>query len=350
MPPSNPSTPPSLATIAKAAGVSAMTVSLALRNHHSIPVTTRERVQKVAEECGYRPDPVIGKLMQQLRMRGRRRASISMCVLCQPPTKKELTYGDYIIRGAKKMAATLGYSLDQIELDDSNGQPRRLRRLLRNRGIEGVLLVPIFPPADLSDLLDWSEYSVVSTSVSVLGPKAHRVLPDQFGNAMELCRRLGERGFRRLGHVTNLDQDTRVGHRISAAVQWHNHTHGIDNLPSYIGLNTPPPASELNEWLKRCQPDAIISDSDGYLEMFRSVLPEKHNYTLASTSTLRANSQFPGMHENPELVGAAAIELLSALFQHGDRGIPQDPRTTLIAGTYWEPKTVTKPASRRKSS
>jgi len=43
---------PSLRDIAGAAGVSAATVSLALRNHASIPETTRERIRAVAAEMG----------------------------------------------------------------------------------------------------------------------------------------------------------------------------------------------------------------------------------------------------------------------------------------------------------
>src|SRR3954469_21892860 len=48
--------------VAKIAGVHFTTVSLALRNHPSIPPSTRERVQQAALRIGYSPDPVFAAL------------------------------------------------------------------------------------------------------------------------------------------------------------------------------------------------------------------------------------------------------------------------------------------------
>ena len=53
--------------IAKAAGVSPAAVSLALRNHPSIPETTRARIREVAESLGYQPNPRVAELMGHIR-------------------------------------------------------------------------------------------------------------------------------------------------------------------------------------------------------------------------------------------------------------------------------------------
>lgn len=311
-----------------------MTVSLALRNHNSITVETRERVQKIAAECGYLPDPLVGKLMQQLRAGRQRRAPISMCALVSTPRKKTMTYEDYIVQGAQKTAEQLGYFFEKLELSESRREPLRLRRLLRNRGVEGILLTPMWPAVDISALLDWSDFSVVSTSVSVLGPLAHMVLPDQFGNALELCHRLNLKGYRRLGLVTSRDHDSRTGHRVAAAVQWQNSANGIHDMPPLVTANLPPQPADFKPWMERVRPDVIISDSDGYLAMFCQAMPELNDFPMATTSVLHTTSRFPGIHENPGQVGTAAVELLSALFQHGERGIPPVPQTTLIRGYY----------------
>ena len=52
-----------MTAVAKRAGVHTTTVSLALRNHPSLPVTTRERIQALAREMGYRPDPGLAALV-----------------------------------------------------------------------------------------------------------------------------------------------------------------------------------------------------------------------------------------------------------------------------------------------
>ena len=50
-------------------GLSAAGVSLALRNHRSIPETTRERVRNAATALGYRPDPALAALNHYRRRR-----------------------------------------------------------------------------------------------------------------------------------------------------------------------------------------------------------------------------------------------------------------------------------------
>src|SRR5580692_4026836 len=60
---------PSMRDIAELAGVSAMTVSKALRNSPKIARRTRERILKIAGRVGYRPDPELTKLMNHLRSR-----------------------------------------------------------------------------------------------------------------------------------------------------------------------------------------------------------------------------------------------------------------------------------------
>jgi len=55
--------------VATRAGVHSTTVSLALRNHPSLPVETRERLQALAKEMGYRPDPMLGALMHYRSLR-----------------------------------------------------------------------------------------------------------------------------------------------------------------------------------------------------------------------------------------------------------------------------------------
>src|SRR3954465_73494 len=52
-----------MAAVAKRAGVHVTTVSLALRNHPSLPVATRQRLQALAKEMGYQPDPALSSLV-----------------------------------------------------------------------------------------------------------------------------------------------------------------------------------------------------------------------------------------------------------------------------------------------
>lgn len=334
---------PSQSDVARAAGVSPMTVSLSLRNHASIPERTRDRIRKIAEDMGYKPDPLIGKLMQQLRLGGRRRANFSLALLCQRKAKGTMQYQDYIVQGAQRAAEELGYFFDTVEIDDALERPERLRRMLYSRGIEGIVLAPLFPPADLSKLLDWSKFSVVSTSISVLGPAVHRVVPNQFANALLLGQELNKMGHRRLGLLISRDLDERTGHRLDAAIQWLNHENGVRDLETLRWEQTMPSAVMLERWINKNRPDVLISDSAYIFDRFVAEVPRLKKLLLASTAIIDKNNVYPGILEEPEAVGAAAVELLSALFQKGERGIPKTPRTTMINGTFRPALKTTKP-------
>ena len=58
---------PTMQQIADVVGCSRMAVSLALRNSPKISPATIARIRKVAEELGYRPNPMVSALMTQLR-------------------------------------------------------------------------------------------------------------------------------------------------------------------------------------------------------------------------------------------------------------------------------------------
>jgi DNA-binding LacI/PurR family transcriptional regulator len=311
-----------------------MTVSLSLRNHVSIPERTRQRIRQIAEKLGYKPDPLIGKLMQQLRLGGRRRANFSLCLLAPRPTQSGRTYHGLIAEGAKRAAQELGYFFDSVEIDEAFAHPERLRRMLYSRGIEGVILGPMFPPADLTPLLDWSRFSVVSTSNSVIGPTVHRVVPNQFANALLLGQEMNRRGHRRLGLLISRDLDERTGHRLDAAIQWLNHENGVRDLETLRWEASMPSAAMLQRWVNRHRPDVLITDSAHNLETFLREVPRLKVMPVATTTTIDPEPRFDGILENPEAVGAAAVELLSVLFQRGERGLPEVPRTVMIGGTF----------------
>ncbi|MDA1068643.1 MAG: LacI family DNA-binding transcriptional regulator [Verrucomicrobia bacterium] len=58
---------PTIEFIAKKAGVAKSTVSLALRNSPKLLEQTRSRIQKIAQELGYKPNPLVSAQMAHIR-------------------------------------------------------------------------------------------------------------------------------------------------------------------------------------------------------------------------------------------------------------------------------------------
>src|SRR5882724_3782445 len=139
-------TRPTTRTIAALVGVSSATVSLALRNHPRISVQMRETVERAAIQLGYRPDPQVAKLMHHLRKRQRPGFQSTICAITTITEEKELPYLRDILINARKRADSLGHGFMLMRLEDDQEQRPDLHRVLRSRGVEGVLLAPMLKP------------------------------------------------------------------------------------------------------------------------------------------------------------------------------------------------------------
>lgn len=331
--------PPTLRRIAELAGVSPMTVSRALGNRLRIAEKTRQHIQAIAEQVGYRPDPELSKLMHHLR--GRKRPSFQS-VICGITTRmagaKE-PYSDAVVAGARVQAGARGYGFMLRRVSVEPGDWAGVHRMLRSRGVQGVLLLPQREPVDLSQLLDWREFSVVAATSSMIAPEVHRATPHHFANALLLCRRLAAAGFRRIGFVTTREHDLRVNHVFSAVVTWHGLNEAAAAVKPLVIERDPP--QELAAWFQREQPDVIVATDErscrDYAKWLRLRMPGPVGF--ACTSGLpggEGNSVVGGIDEGPAGIGAAAVDILASLIERRVRGLPDSPTVSLLAGS-WRP-------------
>lgn len=334
-------------TLAALAGLTPAAVSMALRNHSRISAATCRRVQELARRQGYRPDPAVTKLMHHLRTHRTKRLQATLCALTTNPRGEP--YTEEILAAVKLRAAALGYALDTIQLEarlEDRRYGQQLERIMLNRGVEGVLLLPMAESVALDRLIDWGKFSVVATTYTVRSPHFHRVVPHQFGNLVMACRTLAERGYRRIGVAVSSGFDLRVQHHFTAAIAWHNSLQGADAIPPYI--HSGDRLLELSAWLKTHLPDVVVGHyTSRIIEAARAAgmsVPE----TLAVANFHRPQSrQFAGIDEKTAEIGTTAIDILTGMIVRGDKGIPSTPKVTMLEGGWIEGTSIRKrPASR----
>lgn len=346
-----PSDRPTLRSLAAEAGVSPMAVSLALRNSRGVSAKTRARIKKLAAQKGYRPDPVITKLMHHLRVRRPARFQASLCGLIErwPAGWVDTShYLDRLLLGLRRRAAALGYAFDLVHPEDYPLHDR-LQRVLLSRGIEGLVLLPLQQPRDLSHLLDWRRFATVSVTSSILAPAFHGVTPRHFDNMLLACRQLTRAGLHRIGLVLPKDWDLRVNHRWVGAITWHNQYGGANPVAPFISethglaLDTP----GLRAWITGERPDVIISDNVGHPALLEALkaLPVAARPRLVTTNwpTVQAHA---GIDQRVELIGSTAIDVLSAMITHGEKGVPPVPHTTMVPGLWVSGSLAPGPARR----
>jgi LacI family transcriptional regulator, galactose operon repressor len=325
--------------LATAAGVSAMTVSLALRNSREVSIATRRRIQRLAAARGYRADPNIARLMHLLR-RGPTRIQANIAVLVQTPLPYKRAVSDYVERlrlGLGTRAGELGYAFSLFNLSDF-GSGAQLQRVLLNRGIEGIVLLPVLRGTDdLTDLLDWADFSTVSTTPSVLAPRFHSVMPNHFDNAMVICRSLVQAGYRRIGFAISRDWNLRVKYRWSGGFAWQHLFGGTQPVAPLI---TNPPGPELDPvsfagWLRGERPDVVITDAGvrGPVAAVLAALARSHRPRMV-TLNWPDSSCDAGIDQHPERIGSAAVDVLAGLLMRGEKGVPPIAHTTMIDGEW----------------
>jgi len=322
-------------SLAKEAGVTSMTVSLALRNNSKISLATRKRIQRLAQKRGYRPDPHVARLMHHLRLHHSKRIQAMICALTDAVRPGRLSWVGKIAQGAREQAAALGFGFDQLCLKEYEGKPGRLQRVLRSRGVEGIILLPMTEPTACDNLVDWKDFSVVSTSHSVTSPELCRVISDQFNNVMLLCRELTRRGHRRIGLEIPEEMERRVRHHYTAALAWHNVYGGTETVAPL--LRSTRDEEEIVRWLRKERPDVVITSEPERFEEIKQHpdagdLPE-FAIAMIGYDPVRG---LCGIDEQGEELGRAAIDLLAGMIMRGEKGVPQLTRNMLLQGAWVE--------------
>ena len=332
-----------LKQVAQASGVSRMTVSLALRNHPSLPAATRRRIQKVAQRLGYRPDPDLTGLMEKIRDRKANRlpnvigyltSHERRCAWKEEPT--QLMY----FEGAARRAEACGYRLEEFWLHEPGMSEHRLSQIIYNRGIEGVLVAPAPVTQNLFLQFHWDYVSAVELGYSLPQLALHRCCNHQFQSMMLLMRKLHEAGYREIGLAMKHDQDERVNHNWRAAyLASQSMLESCREIPILLSKNWN--RQTFFRWMKQYRPKAIVTGGGSVAEWLRErkvKVPE--DVGLANVNRDVGMDNMTGIDQNSLQVGATAIDSLIGLMRQSERGLPPLPRTLMVEGTYVQGSTT----------
>ncbi len=334
-----------MSDLAAAAGVSKMTVSLALRGHQKISPATRKRIQDLAAKMGYRPNPLVQTLMANLRSTRPARYHSTIAWVTAFPTRdgwcRHWVHKIYH-QGAAARASALGYKLEVFWALAPRMTGSALSRMLRARGIRGLVVPPVGNPGIRLDL-EWDHFSCATIGYSFMEPRLHRAaanLHDAMSRALAECQR---RGFRRIGFITPADTDKRVNHSwLATYLAWQEFIPKKDRLP--IVHTNEPLQNVLPGWLKKHRPEVIISPNSEFLVWLPNLgkrIPEDIGLiTLSLPGNETAGTPISGISQNDFTIGEAAIDLVVSQLQHNETGVPKYPRVVLTDGFWSEGKTL----------
>jgi len=189
--------------IAVKAGVSQATVSMSLANHPRIPRVTRERIQAIAREVGYHPNPYVSTLMRICRQGRPLESKPALAIVCaQRTTDGWRNHPALTIRhmreGAFERAVLRGYRPEEFWLHRDGMSHARFSEMLHARGIQGLLISPL-AEGDPPLALHWDYFSTVSLSVPLPALTVTTVCNDHYFSSLQSVRECHRRGYRRVG-------------------------------------------------------------------------------------------------------------------------------------------------------
>jgi len=352
-----PSSKPTLRDLAKSLGLALSTVSMALKDHRRISKETRVRVKAAATALGYVPDPRIANVMGYMKMRREDKVSAAIAYVTKHSEEIHLErhpiYHNYLL-GARERAQELGYRLDYFNMEQEGLTGKRLTNVLLSRGIEGVLIPPIFTLNDSFDL-DFAQFACVTFGHSLDYEPINRVALNHFSAVFQSLVEMSNLGYRRIGFAMESMRE-RVQHRWKAA-----HLMFLDIHRDQVKI--PALEGDLNrktflKWFNKYRPTAILSQHVNFTEFlfkeglacgrdygFATLARDSHNQdiTQLANPALRRQLLNPaGLDQNSFYTGRFAVEFLAQEIAHNIKGPPQHPKVTLINGDWHHGETLPK--------
>ncbi len=325
------------------AGVSHVTVSLALRNDPRITAGKRDQVQALARRVGYQPDPHVAELMGRLRT-GRRGAGAVVVAFLDfvhahygrkgSPTSRRF------FAGAEARAKQLGYKLERLLVGVDGLTLERVGEILRARNIRGVLITP-GTNAREQLTLDWERLAAVEFGRSLAKPILHRVCNHQAHTMRLVLESLAARGYRRCGIYLTEGICARVDQTWPATYFHHSQLYQPGEAPLPPLIRPSWDEAEFAAWYRRHRLDAVVTIHPPVLDWLRATgaaIPKKVAFALLDWSPEMGD--VAGVDQCSENVGAAAFELVAAQLTQHEFGIPPSPKTVLIEGIWREGGTV----------
>jgi LacI family transcriptional regulator len=317
----------SLKHIAEAAGVSRTTVSLALRNHPRISKSTRERVQKLAKEMGYRPNAEVSRVLGKLR---EKREDFDRPVLAlisdyEVPIHRQKPESR-TWRGFHDRCMELGYTPEEFWMGDGRIGPDRLVTILETRGIRGLVFTGLRDPG-LAGAMDLSSFACATIGNSIHQPELNRATSDKYHNTQLCCERLWERGARRIGLAVPALQEHRVEHTFLSGYLVFHRLHKHKEWQTPFVDDDPWEPERIIAWIRLKKLDACVVAYPGLESRVDGV-------RIAGVNVMEPGQC--GINQRHDRIASGAVDLVDAQLRRNQFGLPPYPKAMLVRGEWIE--------------
>lgn len=336
------SAPVTLHDLARAAAVSVMTVSRALRGEARVATTTRERILALAESMGYRPDPDLARLMQRVRSRKTVKFRSVIAVIREWVPGDDLLSPSYQyvpLEPIRERAHGYGYEVEEFWLGRDSLTPKKLGKVLHARGIEAVIVSPQSTRLLCAEV-DYAPFAAVAFGYAMREPALHMCAGNMTLGIQTATEELSALGYRRIGvavtqWIVNRSQFGYSG----GFFHFQQSLPAADRIPLLLLPHNRIERgfAAFSQWMRENRPDVLISFDTHVPEWLARLglrVPDDigfvvHDWTPAMTS-------YAGIYQRRDHLAAAAVDLIVTQLSQHERGVPMVARQIMIP-PQWVP-------------
>lgn len=344
--------PPSQLDVAREAGFSQKTVSLALNKDPRISSATCRKIMTAARRLGYQPNPLVTALMTNIRRRSDRyRATIG--VLMSYSTKAKFNSVPNLVRtlkGIYQRAQHLGYGVEEFWIARDGISTAQFHRMVYTRNINGLVLMT--PHEYFEYPIQWEKFASAGIGCSTRYPvPIHSSFTQSFRLVRTAWKKLLSLGFRRIGLEANRYFDTFLEEGLSGPYYAQQAL-----LPASarvpILLEEECTEQSFLRWYRRHRPEVILCHDTNALHWLRkNSIRVPQDVSLVHLAWSPQLKGWAGIDRQNENIGARALDLVVEQLNANERGIPEFPKMVLVADRWVDGATLAKkPPLRRPSS
>ena len=340
---------PTLQSVAREAGVSAMTVSRVMRQSPRVDATTRRRVLAAAQSLNYRPNPHLMRMMKLVRSHKQSRSGAVLAVIREERPQNELAKPAYqyvAIEDVRRRAEQHGYHVEEFWLGRDGLTPERLVGILQARGIEGLIVSPQSSQM-LCARLNFAPFAVATFGYGLRQPSLHRATANMTLGIHLAAAQLAARGYQRIGLAITQWVDDRAENTYSGAM-----LHYQQSLPRRCRVplllfqhnDLTRCSDSFMNWMKTHRPDVLISFDKYVTDWLKKLgLRVPQDIGLVVHDWTQTMKGFAGIHHRRDQVANAAVDALATQLMHHERGVPEVPRQILIPPAWIEGPSIRPP-------
>lgn len=326
--------------IARVAQVSRSTVSRALINHPTIPPETRQRIFDIAKELGYKKNAVVSMLSAQIRSSRLRKVESTLAYMTtlDSPLISETnpSYYQFFV-GAKKRAEELGYGMDTIWRKEGAMTSDRMTKILSSRGIRGIVLAPR-PDALAHIMLRWEQFATVAIGHPLPAPKINFSGAWHYDIICKALRAANKFGYRRIGFAITPAADRYSQYAFSA--RYHLYQNMLPAAQRVPLLYRPQGKESFDirkfeRWFMKTRPEAILHAGIVVLEWLdRLKISVPGEVGCIDICLPDDSGKQAGVFERPEVIAAAAVDLVVEQLHSNTFGPPAQPKIAVTEGRW----------------